>query len=285
MNSIEVNKSANGEAVRLAYQDLGEGKPVILIHGWPVSHAMWEYQLLELPEHGMRVVAYDRRGFGHSSKPWDGYDYDTLADDLKGLIEGLDLHEVTLVGYSMGGGEVARYMARHGGERVSKVVFVSAVTPYLMRAPDNPDGIDPAIGEAIVAGLKNDRFDFLLGFGKKVFNEGLLKHPVGAATLQWMHGLAIAASPRATVECAKAFGQTDFRADLQSIRVPSLVIHGDADQTVPIEASSARTVELLRATEYQVYENAPHGLFITHKEQLNRDLIRFIGQEQAGKSR
>jgi pimeloyl-ACP methyl ester carboxylesterase len=278
MNSIEVSKSSNGEPVRLAYQDLGNGRPVILIHGWPVSHAMWEYQLLELPNHGMRVIAYDRRGFGHSSKPWEGYDYDTLADDLKGLIEGLDLRDVTLVGFSMGGGEVARYMARHGGDRISKVVFVSSVTPYLMKSDDNPDGIDPDIGREILSALKDDRFDFLLGFGKKFFNEGLLKHPVSLATLQWTHSLALAASPKATFECAKAFGQTDFRNDLKSIKVPCLVIHGDADQTVPMEASSARTVELLRNAEYQVYDNAPHGLFITHKDQLNQDLIRFINQ-------
>jgi pimeloyl-ACP methyl ester carboxylesterase len=276
MNTMQVGKSSNGQPVELFYQDLASGRPVVLIHGWPASHAMWEYQMLELPMHGLRVIAYDRRGFGLSSKPWDGYDYDTMADDLKGLLDGLDLQDVVLVGFSMGGGEVARYMARHGGARVSKVVFMSAVTPYLRKTADNPDGIDPAAFEQIFEGLKKDRPDFLVDFGKQFFNVGLLKHPVSQATLDWLQDMALPASPKATLDCAHAFAETDFRGDLKKISVPALVLHGTEDQTVPLKASGARTVELLRTVQYKEYSGAPHGLFVTHKDELNRDLVDFI---------
>lgn len=276
MQTIDVGRAANGEPVHLAYQDVGTGRPVVLIHGWPASHAMWQYQSAELPKHGIRAIAYDRRGFGHSSKPWDGYDYDTLADDLKGLLEGLDLQDVTLVGFSMGGGEVARYMARHGGARVSKVVFVGAVTPYLMKAGDNPEGVDPAIFQQMLEGLNKDWPDFLTTFGKQFFNVGMLKHPVSQATLDWMQHLALQASLKATLDCVHAFSETDFRNDFANISVPALVIHGDADQVVPPEASANRTVELLRSVQYKVYEGGAHGLFVTHKDELNRDLVHFV---------
>lgn len=276
MGMMRVNQSQNGQPVELFYQDLGSGTPVVLIHGWPVSHAMWEYQMLELPNHGLRVIAYDRRGFGHSSKPWDGYDYDTMADDLKGLLDGLDLHDVSLVGFSMGGGEVARYMARHGGARVSKVVFLSAVTPFLLKTADNKEGIDASAFNEITDGLLKDRPDFLNSFGKKFYNFGLLKHPVSQATLEWALHLALQASPKATFDCAKAFSRTDFREDLKAVSVPALVLHGEADQTVPLKASAPRTVELLKSAQYKTYPDASHGLFVTHKDQLNRDLLAFI---------
>jgi non-heme chloroperoxidase len=276
MQTIQVGTAANGESVDLAYQDVGTGRPVVLIHGWPASHAMWQYQLAELPKHDLRTIAYDRRGFGHSSKPWDGYDYDTLADDLKGLLDGLDLQDVTLVGFSMGGGEVARYMARHGGKRVSKVAFVSAVTPFLKKTSDNPDGVDPAVFTEMQESINKDWPDFLNTFGKQFFNVGMLKHPVSQATLDWMQHLTLQASLKATLDCAQAFAETDFRNDLKAVNVPTLVIHGDADQTVPIKASSARAVELLRAPQYLIYEGAPHGLFVTEKDRLNRDLVQFI---------
>ncbi|HEV2608698.1 MAG TPA: alpha/beta hydrolase [Noviherbaspirillum sp.] len=237
---------------------------------------MWQYQLAELPKHGIRAIAYDRRGFGHSSKPWDGYDYDTMADDLKGLLEGLNLQDVTLVGFSMGGGEVARYMARHGGARIAKVAFVSAVTPFLKKTDDNPDGVDPAVFSQILESINKDWPDFLTTFGKQFFNVGMLKHPVSQATLDWMQHLTLQASLKATLDCARAFAETDFRNDLKAVNVPALVIHGDADQTVPIKASSARTVEMLRAPRYLVYEGAPHGLFVTDKDRLNRDLVQFV---------
>ena len=278
MQSIEVGVAANGEKVSLAYQDVGSGHPVVLIHGWPASHAMWQYQLAELPKHGIRAIAYDRRGFGHSSKPWDGYDYDTLSDDLSALLEKRDLQDVTLAGFSMGGGEVARYMGRHGGKRVSKVIFVSAVTPYLMKTDDNPDGVDPSIFTQMLEGLNKDWPDFLSTFGKQFFNVGMLKHPVSQATLDWMQHLVLQASLKATLDCVHAFSRTDFRNDLKSVSVPSLVIHGDADQVVPLDSSGARTASILGSGQVQIYADGPHGLFVTHKEQLNHDIVQFVNR-------
>ena len=276
MSMMQVGKGNGNQPIELFFQDIGSGQPVVLIHGWPVSHAMWEHQLLALPAHGLRVVAYDRRGFGASSKPWDGYDYDTFADDLKALLDGLDLKDVVLVGFSMGGGEVARYMARHGGARVSKVAFISAVTPFLQKTADNPDGVDESVFAGMIDGLRKDRPDFLTTFGKQFFNVGLLRHPVSDATLDWSRGLALPASPKATVDCVRAFSGTDFREDLKAIKVPVLIVHGDADNTVPIKVSGACTAQMMPGAQYKVYDGAPHGLYVTHHEELNRDLVDFI---------
>lgn len=281
MQKVQVGTAANGEQIKIAYQDVGTGNPVVLIHGWPASHAMWQYQSAELPKHGIRAIAYDRRGFGHSSKPWEGYDYDTLADDLKALLDNLDLQDVTLVGFSMGGGEVARYMSRHGGARVARVAFISSVTPFLKKTADNPEGVDPEIFMDMQEALVKDWPDFLASFGKKFFNVGALKHPVSQATLEWMQYLTLQASYRATLECAQSFAETDFRNDLKAITVPALVVHGDADKIVPLESSGARTVELLRGAQYRIYEDGPHGVFITHKDQLNRDLIGFVNGKRS----
>jgi pimeloyl-ACP methyl ester carboxylesterase len=276
MSYIKVGTDQAGEDINLFYQDLGTGTPVVLIHGWPLSSAMWDYQLAELPKHNMRVIAYDRRGFGKSSQPWDGYNYDTLADDLKTVLDTLDLQNVTLVGMSMGGGEVARYMGRHGGARVSKVAFVSAVTPYLLKTDDNPDGVDQSVFDDILDGLNKDRADFLQTFGKQFYGVNLLSHPVSQAHLDGDFARAYVASQRATVECAKAFAMTDFRDDLPQINVPTLIIHGDADKTVPIESSGELTANALPNAQYIVYEGAPHGLFYTEKDRLTEDLIAFV---------
>ncbi len=272
---IKAGTDTNGVAIELYHQDLGSGKPVVLIHGWPLTHASWEHQLNELPRHGLRVIAYDRRGFGASSKPWSGYDYDHFADDLKAVLDTLDLKEVTLVGFSMGGGEVARYMSRHHGARVSRCVFVAAVTPFMVKTDNNPEGA-PAEGfEEIKAALAKDRPAFLAGFCKKFYNVGLISQPVSEETLWWSASLAYPASPKATLDCVDAFSRTDFRLDLKAIKVPTLIIHGDEDHTVPLAVSAARTAALLPHAEYKVYEGAPHGLNVTHKEALNADLIRF----------
>lgn len=273
---IHAGKDTNGAAIELHYQDLGSGKPVVLIHGWPLSHASWEHQLSELPKHGLRVVAYDRRGFGASSKPWSGYDYDHFADDLKAVLDTLDLNDVTLVGFSMGGGEVARYMSRHGGARVSRCVFVAAVPPYLLKTDDNPDGVPGEVFEEMKAGILKDRPAFLTDFCKKFYNVTLLNKPVSEATLEWSAQLAYPASPKATLDCVDAFSRTDFRIDLKSVTVPTLIIHGADDNTVPLAVSAARTAKLLPHAEYKVYDGAPHGLNVTHKDELNADLVRFI---------
>ena len=276
MKFILKQDASTGEDIQLAYADYGQGRPVVLIHGWPLSKEMWEYQVDNLVNAGLRVIQYDRRGFGHSAKPWQGYDYNTLAEDLKDILEQLDLRDAVLVGFSMGGGEAVRYLSQYGDERVSKLVLISAVTPYLAKNADNPEGVDQSVFEEIMANLKKDRIGFLDDFGKKFFGVNLLSHPVSAPLLDYYRMLASVASPKATEQCAFAFAQTDFRTSVQAVKVPTLIIHGDADQTVPIKASSDRTAKMIPGSEYVVYEGAPHGLFYTHKEKLNKDLIKFI---------
>jgi pimeloyl-ACP methyl ester carboxylesterase len=275
MPYLNVGADLSGQPIDLFYQDIGSGKPIVLIHGWPLDHSSWAYQIAALVEQGYRVVAYDRRGFGKSSQPSYGYDYDTLADDLKAVLDTLALLDVTLVGFSMGGGEVARYMRRHAGSRVARVAFVSAVTPFLLKRDDNPDGVDRSVFDGMVEGLEKDRPDFLAGFGKTFYGVGLLSHPVSDATLQWSSSIALPASHIATVACVRAFSETDFRQDLKAISVPTLIIHGDKDETVPLKVSAARTAEALPHATYTVYEGAPHGLNITEKDRLSADLAAF----------
>lgn len=288
MKYIKTQDRSSGEDVNIAYSDYGKGKPVILIHGWPLSREMWEYQIEDLVNAGLRVIKYDRRGFGNSSKPWNGYDYDALSDDLRALIEDLDLNEVTLVGFSMGGGEVARYFSRYGRDRIAKVVLISSVLPYMSKRDDNPDGVDPSVFADMMVQMKKDRIAFLDEFGKQFFNVTLLSHPVSTPMLEYYRMLGSHATARSTQQCAIAFAETDFRQDVSKINVPTLIIHGDADKTVPIEASSDRTAQIIQGSQYLVYEGAPHGLFYTHREQLNRDLVNFInatGTVPAGSTR
>jgi len=276
MKYITRQDGNTGEEINIAYSDYGKGRPVILIHGWPLSREMWEYQLEDLVNAGLRVIKYDRRGFGKSSKPWDGYDYTSLTQDLRAIIEQLNLNDVTLVGFSMGGGEVARYFGMYGSDRIAKVVFVSAVTPYLQKGRDNPDGVDASVFATMMDQMRDDRIGFLDDFGKKFFGISVVSHPVSKATLEYYRMLGSLATARSTQQCAIAFTQTDFRSDLHQIQVPTLIIHGDADKTVPIEASGNRTAQLIPHSTYLVYEGAPHGLFFTHRLQLNHDLIAFI---------
>jgi len=278
MNFIKAGTDSQGHPVELFYQDLGQGSPLVLIHGWPLDSQSWEHQLLELPRHGLRVIAYDRRGFGKSSKPWDGYDYDTFADDLKAVLEELDLQNVTLVGFSMGGGEIARYMSRHNGARVAKVAFVSAVTPFMIKTDDNPSGVDKSTFDEMVDGVKKDRADFLSDFGKKFFGVGVLDHSVSQATLDWTQSIALQATAKATLDCIYAFAATDFRQDLATIKVPALVIHGTSDKIVPIETGGEQTAKLLPQAQFLEYDGAPHGLNVTEKDRLNQDLLAFVGQ-------
>ncbi len=271
-------KTADGTAIFA--REWGTGPAIVLIHGWPLDADMWEYQAVPLAEQGLRVITYDRRGFGRSSQPWSGYDYDTLTDDLKMVMDTLKVEDATLVGFSMGGGEAARYMSRHGGQGVSKVAFVAAVTPYLLKTPDNPEGVDQSVFDGILEGLRQDRQHFLAGFGKLFFGAGLITSPVSAEVLEWTFQLAMLGSPRATIECAKAFATTDFRQDLAAIKVPTLVIHGDADHTVPFASSGERTAKMVQGSQLLVYPGAPHGLQMTEKDRLVSDLAAFA---RAGK--
>jgi non-heme chloroperoxidase len=264
------------DGTTLFYEDSGKGKPLVLIHGWPLSSAMWEYQLNELPERGIRCIAYDRRGFGRSDHPATGYDYDTLAGDLNDVLEHLDLKDVTLAGFSMGGGEAVRYLRTLGPSRVSKIALISAVPPFMLKTSDNPEGIDKSVFDQIEEGLRGDRPAFLTDFTKQFYGVGWVTSPVSDPMIASNVELAMHASSRATLACAKAFAHTDFRADLKAITVPTLVIHGDSDKTVPIAASGDRTAKAIAGATYKVYSGAPHGLFYTHRDRLNDDLAAFV---------
>lgn len=267
---------SNGEVVNLYYEDLGAGKNVLFIHGWPLSGAMWEYQITQLPQLGLRCITYDRRGFGHSDKPFGPYDYNTLAADLKSVIDQLNLEDLTLVGFSMGGGEIAKYFSLFGGAKVSKVVLISAVVPYMLQTEDNPHGVPQEVFDGMAEKMTNDRPAFLESFNKDFFGVTTLSHPVSSALLQQCSNAAMHASPIATLECAKSFSSTDFREDVTKINVPTLIIHGDADKTVPIEPTGNRSANLIPGAKYIIYEGAPHGLWFTEKERLNKDLVDFI---------
>ena len=264
------------QSVNLHYQDHGSGKPVVLIHGWPLSARSWEAQVPALVEAGHRVIAYDRRGFGESSQPWSGYDYDTLASDLDGLLTQLDLTDAALVGFSMGGGEVARYIATYGSARVSKAIFAGAVPPYLYKSDDNPDGgLDDATIAQFENGVKTDRLAFLEDFSRNFFSvDGKLQ----VSEAQRAHAVQIAAfaSPKGTLDCIGAFARTDFRADLKKIDIPTLVIHGGADAIVPLEVSGARTHAAIPGSVLKVIEGAPHGFNLSHAAEFNESLLAFL---------
>ena len=267
---------ADGEVVNIYYEELGKGKNVVFIHGWPLSGAMWEYQITQLPQQGMRCITYDRRGFGQSNKPAGPYDYNTLAADLKAVLDGLYLQDITLVGFSMGGGEIAKYFSLYGGARVTKVVLISAVVPYMLKTDDNPDGIEQEVFDGMAKQMMDDRPGFLENFNNDFYGVSMFSHPVSDAFLQQCINAAMIASPIATLECAKSFSSTDFRDDVLKINVPTLIIHGDADQIVPIAPTGNRSANLIPGAKYVIYEGEPHGLWFTSKERLNQDLINFI---------
>ena len=272
-----VKKNAeNSSSVNIFFEDLGTGKPVVLIHGWPVSHEMWEYQVNALVNAGYRCIAYDRRGFGQSDRPWHSYDYDTLAADLYEVITALDLNDVTLVGFSMGGGEVVRYLGKYGSSRVTKAVLISSVVPLLLKTEDHEDGVPREVFDGMIAGLQNDRPAFLAEFGRQFISVDEHNKPVSQEIQNWTHQLAIVASPRATTECVRSFSETNFRTDLSVITIPVLIIHGNDDKIVPINITSDITSSLLPNSEYHVIEGASHGVFLTHKDEINKMLLNFL---------
>ena len=262
----------------LYVKDWGEGdRAVILIHGWPLSADSWDDQALSLAQAGYRVLAYDRRGFGRSDQPWEGYDYDTFADDLADVIEAAEIEsDAAIVGFSMGGGEVARYMSRHGGKGVSQAALISSVVPYMLKTQDNPNGTDQSVFDQIAEGIAKDRPAFFRSFFKDFFGVGVISHPVSDATLEWAWRLAMQAGLWPTLAAAKAFGTTDFRPDLPAFTIPTLIIHGTSDATVPIEASARQAAKAIPAARLIEYDGAPHGLFATHKDRLTEDLLSFL---------
>jgi non-heme chloroperoxidase len=266
----------NSTPIDLYYEDHGSGKPVVLIHGWPLSGASWEKQTAALLASGHRVITYDRRGFGKSSQPATGYDYDTFAEDLHKLVTALDLHDFALVGFSMGGGEVARYIGRYGTDRVSKAVFMGAVPPFLLKAGDNPNGVDLAVFDGIKKGIAADRPAFLAQFLANFYNVDLLGGKVisdEVVRLSW--NVAVGASPIATLSCVTAW-YTDFRKDLPRIDVPTLVVHGDSDRIVPIEVSGRLTHQAIKGSRLVVIKNGPHGFTWTHADEVNAELVSFL---------
>lgn len=278
MPYITVSTEKSNE-VKISYADYGEGKPVILLHGWPLSHRMWEKQITALTQAGYRVIAPDRRGFGESYKPWNGYDYDTFAKDINILITELNLHDVALIGFSMGGGEIARYIGTYGSERISKIVLMSAVTPYLLKSDDNPDGVDKSVFDNMLSGLMADRPAFLHQFTKNFVNwdtDG--KEILSQESIQHAWDIAVWASPKAAIDCVTAFSSTDFRADLAKFDVPTLVMHGDADQIVPFEVSGQRTHEAIEGSELVVIAGGAHGITYTQPEKVNFALLEFLNK-------
>ncbi len=269
------NKTAK-EQVDIFYEDYGTGKPVILIHGWPLSRKSWEQQVWKIVDEGFRCISYDRRGFGISSAPWTAYDYSALASDLHTLIKELDLNEVTVVGFSMGGGEVVRYFTDYGAEKISKAALISSIIPLVKKKDDNPSGVPEEALNDIKNALQKDRVGFLKNFHKGFYNYDENKDKVSEAQLDYDFIVASHASPRATIQCALAWMHTDFRPELKNVTVPTLIVHGDADETVPIETSAEQAAKGIAESKYELIKGAPHGLNITHSDALNRILIDFL---------
>lgn len=260
-------------------KDWGQGRPVILIHGWPLSSDMWDAHAMAIADAGFRAIAYDRRGFGRSGQPWSGYDYDTLADDLADVMEATGATEdATIVGFSMGGGEVARYMSRHGGKGVVSAALLGSVVPYMLKTDDNPNGVPEEQLQEIGANLQKDRAHFLRQtFLPQFFGAGFMSSPVSDEVLDTNTSIAMQASLRSTLACADSFGHTDFRPDLASFRVPTLIVHGTSDKTVPIDATGRAAAKGIANAQLVEYDGEPHGFAETARDRLIKDLLTFLG--------
>lgn len=263
---------------KLYLKDWGTGSPVILIHGWPLSSDSWDDQGMALASAGYRAIAYDRRGFGRSSQTWSGYDYDTLADDLAAVIKHTGAQGATLVGFSMGAGEVARYMSRHKGTSVVKAALISSILPFRLKTSDNPAGTAQAAFDEVAQAIGEDRAQFFAGFFNSFFGVSLVSHPVSEELLEWARSIAMQASLKATLDCMRSFSSTDFRVDLAAFKVPTLIIHGTEDNTVPINASARIAAKGIANSTLIEYDGAPHGLFATEKKRLTADLLAFLNR-------
>ncbi len=261
-------------------KDWGSGRPVILLHGWPLNADSWDAQAMALADAGFRAIAYDRRGFGRSGQPWNGYDYDTLSDDLADVMKeaGAD-QDATIIGFSMGGGEVARYMSRHDGKGVVAAGLVASVVPYMLKTDDNPHGTPQSTFDQIAEGIRSDRAKFVRHtFTPQFYGVGYITSPVSDDVLDWSTAMALMAGLKPTLACAEAFGHTDFRPDLAAFRVPTLIVHGTGDQTVPIDASGRAAAAGIANSQLVEYDGAPHGLNVTHSDRLTQDLLTFLGR-------
>jgi non-heme chloroperoxidase len=268
---------ATSDGTEIYYKDWGAGQPVVFSHGWPLSSDSWASQMLFLAEKGYRCIAHDRRGHGRSSQPWNGNDMDTFADDLSTLVESLDLRHVVLIGFSMGGGEVARYIGRHGTARVAKIALISAVPPLMLKTPANPGGLPVKVFDELRTASLADRSQLYRDLANGPFfgaNRHGARISQGMMDAFWLQGMQ--SGPKNAFDCIKAFSETDFTEDLKKIDVPTLVVHGDADQVVPIGGAGAASAQIIKGATLKIYAGAPHGLLDTHKETLNDDLLAFI---------
>jgi non-heme chloroperoxidase len=281
MAYLTVDKENSGN-IDLYYEDHGSGKPVVLIHGYPLSGASWEKQVPVLLDAGHRVIAYDRRGFGKSSQPTTGYNYDTFAEDLHKLITQLELRDFALVGFSMGGGEVARYLGKYGSKGVSKAVIISGVPPFLLKTPDNPEGLESSVFEGIQKAIVADRYAFFTDFFKNFYNlDVLLGKRVSGQVVQSSWNVAAGSSAVASLACVPTWHE-DFRNDVARIDVPTLVIQGDADRILPVAASGLRAAKLIKGARLLVVKDGPHCITWTHAEQVNTELLEFLGKVKQG---
>lgn len=274
MPFIEVARENSGP-IELYYEDHGDGPAVLLIHGFPLNGASFEKQTAALLGAGFRVLTYDRRGFGKSSQPTTEYDYDTFTRDLYTIVEKLDLRDLTLVGFSMGTGEVARYLNRYGAARIAKAVFIAPIPPIAVQSDENPEGVPPAAFDDIKKNIAADRFAFLEGFFKNFYNVGMLSSPISDAALRASWTVAIGASAYATYHCVTTW-KTDFRADVAKVTVPTLVIQGDADKILPFAATGKKLAAAISGAKLVTVSGAPHGLLWTHAEEVNKALLEFL---------
>lgn len=265
--------------VKLRVKDWGRGRAVIMMHGWPLSSDTFDDLGIAIANQGMRAIAYDRRGFGRSQQPWDGYDYNTLADDLAAVIEQTDAQDVTLLGFSMGGGEVARYLSRHGASNIRQAVLIASIVPYMLKTADNPIGVDQKVFDGMADAIAADRAAFWPSFFKSFYGVGTLSRSVSQQVIDWSCDLAMQASLRATLQSARAFSTTDLRGDLRSFTMPTLIIHGTADETVPIDASGRAAAAGIAGSKLIEYDGAPHGLLASHKTRIITDVMQFLTRD------
>lgn len=260
------------DGTKLYWRQWGRGAPVMFVHSWGMHSGMWDYQFAALGEHGMRCIGYDRRGHGRSEQPASGYDYDTLADDMASVIEALDLDELTLVGHSMGAAEIVRYLTRHGDARIKRIVLLAPVLPYLTKAANNPDGVPAEMFEAWRTAWRSDFPKWVADNAAPFFTPD-----ISPALQQWAMEILLEIPLPVALACNRAVAETDFRAELPRIRVPTLLLHGDKDASAPLPMTGKRVAQLIPDCQFKIYEGAPHGLMYTHMTQLHADLVEFIG--------